>query len=66
MEIVTAIGVDAHSRIHVAAAVDPQGRVLAEHAITAGVQELEEFVAWVQAFAAPQQVAVEGAEGYGR
>jgi hypothetical protein len=36
MGIVTTIGVDAHSRIHVAAAVDPQGRLLAEHAITAG------------------------------
>ena len=29
MEIVTTIGVDAHSQVHVAAAVDPQGRIVA-------------------------------------
>jgi transposase len=66
MEIVTTIGVDAHSQVHVAAALDPQGRVLDEHAITAGMKELDEFVAWVQTFPAPRQVAVEGAKGYGR
>jgi transposase len=66
METLTIIGVDAHSQVHVAAAIDPQGRVLAEHAITAGIQELGEFLAWVQTFPTPRQVAVEGAKGYGR
>lgn len=66
MEILTTIGVDAHSQIHVAAAVDPQGRVLDERSIIAGTQELEEFLGWVQTFPAPRQVAVEGAKGYGR
>src|SRR5688572_1571797 len=66
MEIRTTIGVDAHSQIHVAAAVDSQGRVLAEQSTLAEDQELDQFVAWVQTFPAPRQVAVEGAKGYGR
>ena len=41
MEILTTIGVDAHSQVHVAAAVDPQGRVVAERAITANARELD-------------------------
>jgi hypothetical protein len=45
MEILTTIGVDAHSQVHVAAAVDPQGRVIAEHAVTANARELAEFSA---------------------
>jgi transposase len=66
MEILSTIGVDAHSQVHVAAAVDPQGRVIAERTITASVRELSEFVGWVQTLPAPRQVAVEGAKGYGR
>jgi transposase len=66
MEILTTIGVDAHSQVHVAAAVDPQGRVIAECAITANARELTGFLGWVQSLPAPRQVAVEGAKGYGR
>ena len=67
MTILTTIGVDAHSQVHVAAAVDPQGRVVAERAITANARELDRFLVWVQTLPAPRQVAVEGAKGgYGR
>lgn len=66
MEIFTTIGLDAHSQVHVAAAVDPQGRVIAERAITSSATELGEFVGWLQTLPAPRQVAVEGAKGYGR
>lgn len=66
MEILTTIGVDAHSQVHAAAAVDPQGRVIAECAITANARELADFLGWVQSLPAPRQVAVEGAKGYGR
>ena len=66
MGVVTTIGVDAHSRVHVAAAVDPQGRVVAELAVAAGNREFDRFVGWVQGLPAPRQVAVEGAKGYGR
>src|SRR6478752_4494555 len=66
MDVVTTIGVDAHSQVHVAAAVDPQGRVIGERAITANTQQFGEFVAWVQGLPAPRQVAIEGAKGFGR
>ena len=66
MEILTTIGVDAHSQVHVAAAVDPQGQVIAECAITANARELTGFIGWVRSLPAPRQVAVEGAKGYGR
>ena len=66
MEVLTTIGVDAHSQVHVAAAIDPQGRVVAELAVAAGGKELDRFVGWVQGLPAPRQVAVEGAKGYGR
>jgi transposase len=66
MGIVTTIGVDAHSQIHVAAAVDPQGRIVSELAVGAGNEEFDRFVGWVQDLPAPRQVAVEGAKGYGR
>ncbi|HEX8510768.1 MAG TPA: hypothetical protein VF635_14870, partial [Propionibacteriaceae bacterium] len=63
MGIVTTIGVDAHSQIHVAAAVDPQGRIVSELAVGAGNEEFDRFVGWVQDLPAPRQVAVEGAKG---
>ena len=53
MEILTTIGVDAHSQVHVAAAIDPQGRVIAEHAITANARELAGFLGWIRALPAP-------------
>ena len=49
MDVVTTIGVDAHCQVHMAAAVDPQGRVIAERAITANTQQLAEFVGWCKA-----------------
>ena len=56
MEMIpTTIGVDAHSHVRVAAAVDPQGRVLAQHVITTGIQELDDFLAWDGPFVAARQ-----------
>ena len=66
MEIITTIGVDAHSQVHVAAAVDSQGRVLAEYAAGSAAVALDGLVDWVQSLPAPRVVAVEGAKGYGR
>ena len=66
MDVVTTIGVDAHSQVHVAAAVVPQGRIIAERGITASTQQLVEFVEWMQSLPGPRQVAIEGAKGYGR
>ncbi len=66
MEIITTIGVDAHSQVHVAAAVDSQGRVVAEYTAGSAAAGLDRLVGWVQSLPAPRVVAVEGAKGYGR
>lgn len=57
------IGIDPHSRVHVAAAVDDHGRVLGHIEIPAG--ELDALLTWISQQPAPRQVAVEGARGYG-
>ena len=62
MDVVATIGVDAHGQVHVAAAVDPQGRVIAERAITASTEQLGKFVEWVQSWPGKRQVAIEGAK----
>ena len=66
MDILTTIGVDAHSQVHVAAAVDAQGRMVAEYSAGTAAAELDRLVGWVQSLPAPRLVAVEGAKGYGR
>lgn len=58
------IGIDPHSRIHVAAAVDQHGRCVAKYEVGASPAELAELVDWVQGTGA-QKVAVEGSKGYG-
>lgn len=63
LDVVTTNGVDAHSQVHPAAAVDPQGRVIAERAMTASLQHLGASAGWVQSLPAPRQVAIEGAKG---
>jgi transposase len=57
------IGIDPHSRVHVAAVVDEHGRVLDSVQVAAG--ELEQLLAWIDHQPRPRQVAVEGARGYG-
>lgn len=59
------IGIDAHSRVHVAAAIDEQGRVLATTETGAGPDQLAVLVGWVATFGDDRLVAVEGAKGFG-
>jgi transposase len=59
------IGIDAHSRTHSAAAVDEQGRVLAQLTIAADRDGLESLVRWAVGFELPRLVAIENARGYG-
>ena len=59
------IGIDAHTRVHVAAALDEQGRVLATTQIGAAPTELATLVGWVAQFDGERVVAVEGAKGFG-
>jgi transposase len=58
------VGIDPHSRLHVAAAVDEHGRCVARHQAGAAPDQLVELVDWIGATGAPK-VAVEGSKGYG-
>ena len=66
MKEVITIGIDAHTQVHVAAAVDGHGRVIDTLAVGADRGELARMRAWVQRMPGPRQVAVEGAKGFGR
>lgn len=59
------IGIDAHTRVHVAAAIDEHGRVVDRIETGAGPEELAVLVNWVAAFVGERLVAVEGAKGFG-
>lgn len=58
------VGVDCHTRVHVAAAVDESGRVLDRISADTGPEGLDELASWVKGFGEPL-VAVEGARGFG-
>jgi transposase len=59
------IGVDTHTRTHSAAAIDAQGRVLAEIQIGAGPDELRRLARWIAEQGPARLVAIEGARGLG-
>src|SRR5581483_9901918 len=59
------VGIDAHSRAHVAAAIDEQGRLLGSIEVAAGPVGLEQLCEWLARFERPRLVAVENARGYG-
>lgn len=58
------IGIDPHSRVHVAAAVDHHGRCIDRHESGAAPEQLRELVEWVEQTGA-DIIALEGAKGYG-
>jgi transposase len=58
------VGIDCHTSIHVAAAIDESGGVLGRLSAEADPAGLEHLVTWVGGFDAPL-VAVEGARGFG-
>jgi transposase len=65
MEILSTIGVDAHSQVHTAEAVDPQGRGdrrARDHCQRPGTRRVRQLGSNP---AGARQVAVEGAKGYG-
>lgn len=59
------VGIDAHTRVHVAAAIDEHGRIVGTTETGAGPAELAELVSWVAGFGGDRLVAVEGAKGFG-
>lgn len=66
MQVVTVIGIDAHTQVHAAASLDVQGRPNGELMVGANVAEIARLVAWVVQQPGPRLVAVEGAKGFGR
>ena len=59
------VGIDPHSRLHAAAAVDEQGRLLDGTEVGAGPGELSRLLAWIECLPRPRLVAIENARGYG-
>jgi transposase len=62
---VITIGIDPHSRTHVAAALDERGGVLAELAVGSNPRELDRLARWVAGMGPDRIVAIEGARGFG-
>jgi transposase len=59
------IGIDPHSQLHAAAAVDEHGRQLDALEVNAGPDGLAKLVAWIRTHDGERLVAVEGCKGYG-
>jgi transposase len=59
------IGVDCHTRVHVGAEADAQGRALGMCEVDASEACLARLLSWLQAFPGDRLVAVEGAHGFG-
>lgn len=59
------VGIDPHSRLHAAAAVDEQGRLLDGIEVGSGPAELARLLAWIECLPRPRLVAIENARGYG-
>jgi transposase len=66
MRDVITVGIDAHSQVHAAAAVDLRGRVVAQLETGTDRSELGRMLTWVQSLPVPREIAVEGAKGFGR
>jgi transposase len=62
---VITIGIDPHSRTHVAAALDERGGVLAELAVGSNPRELDRLARWIAGMGSERIVAIEGARGFG-
>lgn len=59
-------GVDAHKQLHMAVALDSQGRMLGNWRGPNSVDGWHELQHWAQSFAGEQQWGIEGAWNYGR
>ena len=58
-------GVDTHKQVHVAAALDAAGRLLATAEFDAAPHGYGELASWVQSWGAVRRVGVEGTGSYG-
>lgn len=60
------IGIDAHKSVHVAVAIDPQGRELAHLRVENDLEGWARVHEWAEELGEPCQFGVEGAYSYGR
>ena len=60
------VGIDAHKRLHVAVALDEQGRELGSWRGSNSERGWASFDAWLQGHGVERRVGIEGAWGYGR
>jgi len=61
----TIIGIDPHSQLHSAAALDEHGRPLAVLEVGADPDSLQQLLTWISSHDEDRLVAVEGCKGYG-
>jgi transposase len=58
-------GVDTHLEVHVAAALDPLGRLIASESFTTDAKGFRELLEWLRSFGDVTKVGVEGTGSYG-
>jgi transposase len=58
-------GVDTHLDVHVAAALDPLGRLIGTESFTTDAKGYRELLAWLRSFGVVTKVGVEGTGAYG-
>lgn len=61
----TIIGIDPHSQLHSAAALDEHGRPVGVLEVGAGPDGLQELLTWISTHDQERLIAVEGCKGYG-
>jgi transposase len=62
---VVTLGVDTHAETHIAAALDPAGRLLATHTIPTTPAGYAALLAWASTLGSVDRVGVEGTGSYG-
>jgi transposase len=65
VEVRVTVGVDTHTDVHVAAAIDQHGRLLDTTSVPSTAAGHAQLTAWAQEFGAVDQVGIEGTGSYG-
>jgi len=64
-EVQLTVGVDTHADVHVAAALDHLGRLLATHSVPTTPEGYRDLVAWAGSLGTPERFGIEGTGSYG-
>jgi transposase len=65
MEAQLTVGVDTHADVHVAAAIDQMGRLIATHSVAATPSGYRALVAWASGLGMLERFGIEGTGSYG-